>query len=328
MPITQENLVRYARETAEQLALEDPSLVAAYLTGSLRSDTPFLGNATDIDIVFVHIGEPKTRREVFPLTPDVHLDIVHNPRSLYDKPRELRIHPWLGPELYDPLPLHATGHFFEFVQAGVRGRYHDPVNVQARSHALAEEARRLLRDLRTRSTHGPEQVLGFLRCAYLAGNAIAVLAGNPLSERRFLLQLPARTRAVGQPGLASGLFHLLGADLVDAATLTSYLKEWEKAFGEAGSVPGIDIRINPARLGYYKKAFDVMLASETPQAMLWPLMLTWTLSASVLAPLRNVRWRSACVTLGLDEGSFGERMEGLDHFLDIVDAIRSGSGSQ
>jgi hypothetical protein len=130
MNLTRAALIRIAKETVEKSALSDPELVAAYLTGSLRTENPFLGNATDIDIVFVHTGEPKIHREIVPLTPEIHLDIIHNPRSLYDKPRELRVHPWLGPELYDPLPLYVTRHFFEFIQAGVRDRYHEPVNVQ------------------------------------------------------------------------------------------------------------------------------------------------------------------------------------------------------
>ena len=73
--------------------MSDPGLVAAYLTGSLRSENPFLGNTTDIDIVFIHAEELSIRREVLPLTPEVHLDIVHNPRRDYKKPKELRLHP-------------------------------------------------------------------------------------------------------------------------------------------------------------------------------------------------------------------------------------------
>ena len=112
MYITRESLIRVAKETAQKTALSDTGLVPAYLTGSLRTEAPFLGNAADIDIVFVHAGEPKIHREILPLTPEIHLDIVHNPRSLYDKPKELRVHPWLGPELYDPLPLYITLHLF------------------------------------------------------------------------------------------------------------------------------------------------------------------------------------------------------------------------
>ena len=322
MYITRESLIRVAKETVQKSALSDPGLVAAYLTGSLRTEAPFLGKATDIDIVFVHAGEPKIRREIIPLTPEVHLDIVHNPRSLYNRPKELRVHPWLGPELYDPLPLFVTQHFFEFIQAGVRDRYHEPDNVQVRSRRLAEGARQVWRKLDPLQAHDPEQVLVYLKSIALAANAVSLLTGDLLTERRFLLQFPARTKAAGQPGLAAGLLHLLGADQVDAAMLAAFLPEWEKTFLEAAGNPSVDRSISAVRLGYYKLAFESILASETPQAILWPLLLTWTLSVSVLPPSWNVRWRSACGALGLDEGSFGERLEGLDHFLDEVEAIQ------
>lgn len=321
MLISRKNLLRIAKETALKSTLSDPGLVAAYLTGSLRSDNPFLGNATDIDIVFIHEGEPKIHREILPLTPEIHLDIFHNPRSLYDRPKELRVHPWLGPELYDPLPLYDPQHFFEFIQAGVRDRYHEPANNQLRSQHLAENARQAWSNLHTTQTHGPEQVLGYLKSISLAANAVALLAGDPLAERRFLLQFPARAQAAGQPGLAPIVVSLLDRNQVDKTSLTGFLPEWEKAFIEAASIPAVNRRIATARLRYYRLAFDSMLESETPQTMLWPLMLTWTLSVSVLPPERENRWRSACATLGLDEVSFGERLDGLDHLLDTVEAL-------
>lgn len=148
-------LIRIAEETAQKRAMSDPGLVAAYLTGSLRSENPFLGNTTDIDIVFIHAEELSIRREVLPLTPEVHLDIVHNPRRDYKKPKELRLHPWLGPELYDPLPLYVTQQFFEFVQAGVRDKYFEPVNVLARSRRLAESARQTWSQLQLGQASGP-----------------------------------------------------------------------------------------------------------------------------------------------------------------------------
>jgi hypothetical protein len=322
MLITRRNLLRIAKETALKSALSDAELVAAYLTGSLRSDNPFLGNATDIDIVFVHARVPKTHREIIPLTPEIHLDIFHNPRSLYDKPKELRVHPWLGPELYNPLPLYDPQHFFEFIQAGVRDRYDEPANVQLRSHHLAENARQVWSNLQTAQTYGPEQVLGYLKSISLAANAVALLAGDPLAERRFLLQFPARAQAAGQPGLAAVVLSLLGGNEVDETTLAGFLPEWEKAFIEAAGIPTVNRRIAAARLEYYSLAFGSMLESETPQTILWPLMLTWTLSISVLPPLWGVPWRSACATLELDEASFGERLDGLDHLLDTVEAIQ------
>jgi hypothetical protein len=296
--------------------------VAAYLTGSVRTDNPFLGNATDIDIVFVHTGEPKIRREILPLTPEIHLDIVHNPRSLYDKPKELRVHPWLGPELYDPLPLYVTRHFFEFIQAGVRDRYNDPASVLVRSRCLAEAARQFWANLHPGQSHGPEQVMDYLKSISLAANAVALLSGDLLSERRFLLQFPERSQATGHPELAADLLNLLGAGQVDAAALAGYLPEWEKTFIEAAGSQAAKKNISSARLGYYKLAFESLLSGPTPHAVLWPLLFTWTQSITVLPTEWNVRWRSACVALGLDDASFGERLIELDHFMDSVEAMQ------
>jgi hypothetical protein len=65
-----------------------------------------------------------------------------------------------------------------------------------------------------------------------------------------------------------------------------------------------------------------MLAGELPQAMLWPLLLTWTRAVAVLPPAGELRWRSACAMLGLDEASFSQRLSGLDHFLDGIEAMQ------
>ncbi len=321
MQLSRAALIRIARETAEKAALSDPNLVAAYLTGSLLTSDPFIGNATDVDIVFVHPGEPKIRREIIPLTPEIHLDIFHHPRTDYEKPKELRIHPWLGPELYDALPLLVSRHFFEFVQAGVRDRYHEPATVQARSHQLAQAARQTWSSLQTSPVHGPALVLDYLKSVSMAANAIAILTGNPLAERRFLLQFPARTVAAGQPELAGRLLDLLGGNSIDRDTLVGRLGDWEKDFLDATPSPAVDKRIAAPRLGYYKLAFQSILSGEFPQAMLWPLILTWTLAVNVLPAGGDLRWRPVCGMLGLDEGSFSGRLVELDHFLDSIEAL-------
>jgi len=357
MRITRETLIRIAKETAQKRALADPGLVAAYLTGSLRSENPFLGNSTDIDIVLVHAGQPKVRREILPVTPEIHLDIVHNPRSEYNKPKELRIHPWLGPELYDPLPLYVTQHFLEFVQAGVRAGYDEPVNVLARARRNAEHARQIWSGLQLSQETGPARLLSYLKGLNHAANAVALLTGGPLAERRFLLQFQERAEAAGAPGLAAGLLGLLGGAQVDAATLSKFLTEWEKTFDEADSRNKVHApspvqetglprgnrdypapsgnrdypapsgnRDYPAsiaapRLAYYKLAFEAMLAGESPQSVLWPMIHTWTLSAAVLPPTHQSKWQAACETLGLTGEAFNERLEGLDRFLDTIEEL-------
>jgi hypothetical protein len=330
MRITRETLLRIAKETAQKRALSDPGLVAAYLTGSLRSDNPFIGNATDIDIIMVHAEHPKVHREIAPLTPEIHLDIVHRPRSDYDKPKELRVHPWLGPEIYDPQPLYVTQHFFEFVQAGVRDKYHEPASVLTRARRTVEEARQGWSALLLSQTSSPELLNEYLKTVNQAANAVALLTGGPLAERRFLLQFPGRAEAAGKPELTARLLNLLGAGSVSAETLAGFLPEWQKAFLEAAGNPQVDGCIATARLGYYKLAFEALLASETPQAVVWPLIHTWTLSVAILSPTWKIHWRSACETFGLDEGAFDARLEELDQFLDIVeemlDALATSQG--
>jgi hypothetical protein len=321
MRLTRETLVTIARETVEKRIHSGAGLVAAYLTGSLLTENPFLGTATDIDLVFVHGKEPRVRREIVAITPEVHLDIRHNTRVEYDRPRELRIHPWMGPEMYDPMPLYVTQHFFEFVQAGVRDRYHDPANVLARSQRLATASRQVWDQIKTSQASGPELLIFYLSAVQLAANAVGLLAGGPLSERRLLLQLPARAEAAGAPGLAAGLFGLVGAKDVGRERLAELLPEWEKAFLEAAHRPQVEARISPARLGYYKLAFEALLESETPQALIWPMINTWTLAVAVLPAAWNKSWKSACETLGIDEPSLGQRMDGLDRYLDTIEEL-------
>jgi hypothetical protein len=321
MRINRETLIRIAKETAQKRALSDRGLVAAYLTGSLRTNDPFLGGATDIDIVFVHAEPPKERREIVPLTPEIHIDIVHNPRSDYDKPKELRVHPWLGPELYDPLPLYVTQHFFEFVQAGVRAEYDEPANVLARARRMAQTARELWSGLQLSQETGPALLLAYLKAVNHAANTVALLNGGPLAERRFLLQFAERAEAAGKPVLITDLFSLLGGGKMDTAALVALLPEWEKSFADAAGKPRVHENIATPRLAYYKLAFNAILAGESPQTALWPLIHTWTLASQVLPPTRQSKWLAACETLGLARAALEGRVEQLDHFLDAIEEL-------
>jgi hypothetical protein len=319
MRITRENLVRIAKETAQKQAYSDPGIVAAYLTGSLRGDSPLIGNTTDIDIVFVHDRPVAAVREIIPLTPEIHLDILHNPRGEYDKPKALRVDPWLGPELYDPLPLFGTGHFFEFVQAGVRDKFNESESVLLRSRGLAETARQRWSALQLSTPDGPDWLLDYLNCLFTAANAVALMSGAPLAERRLLLEFPARADAAGLPNLVTDLFHLAGAGKLDTAGLSGLLPDWESAFVAAGSSPAADKRVALPRLRYYKSAFEAMLAGDVPQAVIWPLMLTWSLAVASLPDLWLEHWRMASQMLGLAGAELDEKMDGLDHFLDGIE---------
>ncbi|NCP16457.1 hypothetical protein GW866_05370, partial [bacterium] len=239
MHLLLESMIQIAKEAAVQRADSNHDIVAAYLTGSVLDRDPFLGDTADIDLVLVHAQEPKIRREIVSLTPEIHLDIKHNPRREYAHPRQLRVHPWLGPEMYDPLMLYESEHFFQFVQAGLRDKFHEPVNTLQRARRNTDHARQMCNGLQTPAESGPALVLKYLKAVNHAANAVAILNGMPLAERRLLLQFPARAEAAGRPGLPAGLLGLLGAQNADIFALAGSLPEWEKDFQEAASRPNV-----------------------------------------------------------------------------------------
>jgi hypothetical protein len=325
MRVTRESLIRIAKENAQERAFNDRDIVAAYLMGSLVSDSdPVFGGAADIDLVFVHHQRPGILREIVKLTPDFHLDIVHRSKDEFKSPRELRGDPLLGYEMYDPLLLYQREKFFEFVQAGLRAgfEFHAPALVLARCRKLLAQAREGwidLSDIRADKA-GPVQVKQFLQAVYHAANAIAELNGGPLAERRFLLEFPARAQSAERPNFTATLFNLLGASSIEGApVISSWLDEWKIAFLAASESAKVDQHVHSARLNYYEKAIEALLASESPLTSLWPLIHTWTLSANVLKNEQIKPWQTACEQLGLLGSNFEQRVSDLDHYLDEIE---------
>ena len=324
MRVTRESLIRIARETAQERAYNNKELIASYLTGSLLTEEPFLGGVTDIDLVLVTASTPPMSREIVALTPDFHLDISYRSKADYDPPRELRVNPWLGYEIYDPMLLHESRHFFEFTQAAVRAgsEFHEPALMLQRCRTLLEHGRKIWFDLMDiGSKAGPKDVRKYLKSLYHAVNSIAELNGPPLPERRLLLMFPALAEQAERPGLSVGLLGLLGGTDLDASSLEGWLPEWGTMFKAAFETGKADPRIHIARLNYYRKCYEAMLRSDTPTVMLWPLLSTWTRAAVALSEEETGPWQDACNTLGLTGKSFAERVEGLDHYLDEVDIL-------
>ena len=326
MRVTRESLIRIAKETAQQRAFNDRDIIAAYLTGSLASDQvdPMLGGTTDIDIIFVHSTEPKHRREFVRLTPDFHVDISHRAKAEFKRPRELRLDPWLGWEMYDPMLLFEREKFFEFVQAGLRAgfEFNAPIPALHRSRLLLSQARQTWRELLgIGDTVTPQDVLQYMKSLFHAVNAVAELSGPPLHERRLLLEFPSRAEAAQRPGMTEGLYGLLGASELNATVMSGWLSNWKLAFEAAMENSRVDPLIHNTRLNYYEKAIQTMLESDNPRAALWPLLQTWTLAAEVLPDHAMDAWRSVCGQLGLTVVGIEEHVEGLDHFLDEVEGL-------
>ncbi|HXD09788.1 MAG TPA: hypothetical protein VN653_06985, partial [Anaerolineales bacterium] len=321
MRVTRESLIRIAKETAQERVYNDQDIIAAYLTGSFASGEvdPLLGGAADIDIIFVHTTEPKHRREFVRLTPDFHLDIGHRAKAEFKRPRELRLDPWLGWEMYDPMLLLEREKFFEFVQAGLRAgfEFNAPAPALHRSRLLLAQARQTWRQLlEIEDALTPQDVLQYMQSLYYAVNAVAELSGPPLHERRLLLEFPARANAAQRPGMTDSLYALLGVSELDTAAIPSWLPHWKLAFESAMENSRVDSRIHPARVNYYEKAIQTMLAGDNPPAALWSLLQTWSLAAEVLPESTLDSWRSACSQLEMTAPGMEEHVHGLDHFLD------------
>ena len=327
MRVTRETLIRIARETAQERAYNnEKDVIAAYLTGSLLGDAdPMIGGTADIDLVFVHAASPMQVREFVRLTPDFHLDISHRARADFKSPRELRGDPWLGWEMFAPMLIFEREKFFDFTLAAVRGGsdFESAPMVLQRCRQMLSHGRQIWFDLSDIGEKaGPKEVTKYMKSLFHAGNAVAELNGPPIYERRFLLDFPARAETAERPGMATGMLGLLGVPGgMDPGVIIGWLEDWKSAFNAAAETSGRDARINSARLNYYEKAIRAILETETPEAALWPLLNTWTLSVAALPDGWTGPWRLACEPLGLVGARFAEHVEGLDQFLDEVEIL-------
>jgi predicted nucleotidyltransferase len=326
MRVTRESLIRIAKETVQQRTFNDRGIIAAYLTGSLvqKDIEPNLGGSSDIDIIFVHADEPKYRREFVKLTPDFHVDISHRARVEFKRPRELRVDPWLGWEMYDPMLLYEREKFFEFIQAGLRAgfEFNAPAPALQRSRTLLSHGRQIWRDLLEVSNEPlPRDVVKFMKSLFHGVNAVAELSGPPLQERRLMLEFPARAETARRPEMIAMLTDLMGGTSLDPEQIRSWIGDWKLAFEGAAGNTRVDARIHPARLNYYEKAILAMLEGSTPYSALWPLLQTWSMTVEVLPDYAVNAWLSACSQLGFTVAGFEDRVNGLDHFLDEVEAL-------
>ncbi|MEW5867944.1 MAG: hypothetical protein AB1894_01605 [Chloroflexota bacterium] len=321
MRITQDTLLRIAQDTVDRRARAERNLVAAYLCGSLLGEDYLLGGAADIDLVLIHIDTPSQEREIVSLTDEVHLDIAHHGQKLYRQARQLRPHPWVGPTLSTCKMLYDPQHFLDFTQASVRGQFDRSDYVLQRSRQQADQARRIWLCYQTEPpAPGPQSVFGYLRAVGQAANAIASLNGPPLTERRLLLGFPERAAAVDRPGLYAGLLGLLGAAYLEPDSLSAWLPGWRAAYCAipAEKAPA---RLHPSRRLYYQRAFEAILVGPAPQAVLWPLLRTWTLAILQL-PLDSAEWQAwqrAFEFLGLLDVASSDRLDALDAYLDQVE---------
>lgn len=325
MRLTRDTLIKTARDTALQRARSSRRIICIYLTGSVLEEAPLLGGTTDIDLVIIQDSEPIQPREIIRLTDEIHLDIAYYAQAVFSQPRHLRGDPWLGPFIYSkPMVFHDTQHWFDFTQASTGAQFFQPDYVLQRASTLAQASRQAWMGLESspQVTH-TQKVYTYMDALQNAGNALVCLTGEskPLSERRFLLQLPQRLQELHQPDLLSGLTGLVMEDPAQLEGVwTGWLQSWKDAYTEVSSQEAPPARLHPARMLYYQSA-AAALWEENPTAAAWLLFRTWTQAASRLpeGSAALTAWQQACQLLHLDPDHFPQRLQNLDHYLDRVE---------
>jgi hypothetical protein len=323
MRITQDLLYKFARETVKQRQRSEPDLHAAYLCGSVLSESPLLGGVTDIDLVLVHKYQTPVDRETVGVTNDVSLDIVHKRQEDFNQPRSLRQDPWMGyPLTHNHILLFDTDHWLEFVQSSVSADFHRPDNVLSRvNHFLNEAREQWFSLIQTPSETHTAWLHRYLEILALAANAISGLIGPPLTTRRFLTSFNQRTLTLGVPNLITGFLGLLGFSDQERGSLARWAEGLDADFNHLLEVAVPPVHLTACRQPYYLEGVKALMENETPNQALWPLLRIWTdLHLSMPEPSPGLEvWQDCLNSLNLTEDQSSNKGTALDAYLDTLE---------
>ncbi|MCH8094487.1 MAG: hypothetical protein IH953_07825 [Chloroflexi bacterium] len=314
MILTTEKLLTLARKEAESRH----GIVSGYVIGSAAGGDPVFGGTADVDLVLIHEYEPALLREIVPLSDEVHLDITHHSKRRYERPRELRVDPWLGPAMCEPIFLHDPTHFFEWAQASVRGQFHRPDNVLARSKAFLRRAHTSMREL-----EGEQRWLrGWLRALLETSNAVASLEGFPAAGRRLMPQLESKLTAVGHPEIHGRFLRLLGAERFVQSEAEEWVTSWTNTVNAASKLSS-DPELAAGRRDYYLGGYLSMIEEGSAVQILWPLLATWdrAIHAISLSSESQLHWSQVLDTLELSIDHASRREAELYDLMDQVEGV-------
>jgi len=323
MRITRDILLNLAREHAAKFSARDRGLVCVYLTGSLlRTDEPFIGGVTDIDLICVHDRPVDAPREIVRINADVHLDIAHYTQEDFSPARKLRLDPWIGGALdLGAVSLQDSEHWFDLMRSTAISQYWQPSNVVARCRGFLKTARRNWQELEDGSIpQGIKRISAFLDAIRATANAVAVISGMPLPVRRLFLELPERAQQVDLPDLTGELIGLFTSDVVSDDQWKPWLASLTAGFNALKEAKAVPPSIHPNRRNYFEKAIAIM-SEVRPAAAVWVLLDVWTMIASVLPKSSDPykEWQTFSHQLKLDAKTLPTRLNALDGILDQVE---------
>lgn len=323
MRVTRNMLLETARNYVKDQTFNNPDIACVFLIGSLAGEDPFLGESTDIDLVFIHNTEPAFSREIYSLGDDFQFDILHYPRRVFNQPKDLRQDPWLGCLFCDaPFVLYDSYHFYDYLRAGIFSNFFSPSNIYARSQSFYTSARDRWMNLQHQvDEFSADTVYDYLLTLYDAGNCIISLTGKPLPERRFLSGLETCTTYLGRPGLASGMRDLYGLNDYTAFPWETHLQQMNTAIAALSEKSYCPPQFSSTRFKYYQQAVS-FYQTDRPDEALWILFWVWTNVIHALpkrAP-EGKDWKSFCEQTNFTKDIFSLKIQQLDSYLEAVDA--------
>jgi hypothetical protein len=318
--ITRKKLLELALRETEQRASHG-NVISGYIIGSVAKGAPLLGGTADIDLVLIHDEDPAVTREMVPLSHQVHLDIAHHAKDLYASPRDLRVHPWLGPAICEPVFLYDPQHFFEWAQAGARGQFFRPDHTHARARAFLSRARQ---------ARGLLPLAGrwlriYTRAVLEAANAAVSLCHFPVAGRRLTHALRHASDELDLPVVYDGFIRLLGADNINQWNVPEMLSSWAKAFDAASQISEAP-ELAPCRRNYYQSGFHIFVEAGHAEAIAWALLTSWeqaihALTLSEIAAPHIPAWESSLASLELMENCAEKRGQELERYIDHIEEI-------
>jgi hypothetical protein len=316
--VTRDKLIDLARAESEMRG-QTEDVISGYLIGSVANGEPLIEGTADIDLVLIHQFNPARSRELLPVSENIHFDITHHHSDLYTHPPDLRIHPWLGPSMCEPIFLYDPEHFFERAQAGVRGQFYQIDYFHARSIAFLDRARQFKLNM----MHEVAWITSYTHSILEAFNALVTLGGFPVAGRRMVLILQERLNEMGLEEHFFSFQNLLGGDTLSRDHLLDWLIAWEETFIAAGYHSPM---FNPARKNYFLHAFRYLIDSGSFTAILWNLITTWNQANEILRnagesfPAETI-WKDVLFKLKLSPEFMAPRAAELEAHLDNIEYI-------
>lgn len=324
MRISQEMLIKLAKDLVANRARTDKDLVAVYLTGSVAQGEPLLGGSTDIDLTFVHKEQPPVKREVLRITYEISFDIEHHHQSFYTYHRRLRQNPYIGFALCNHQNILLDhDHWLEFIQAGVSSRFDAPEYVYQRAQQFGDKVRKQWFDLNDPQEVPWESWMSlYFDMVGTAANAIASLDGPVLTTRRFMFDFAKRAEALELLPMVGELTRLLGNENMSESLYKQWQPVWLETIEAANKKSDCPLNISKVRKAYFIQAIEAMAESGALHATLWPLFETWQQALSCLDEAEaHQNWHSFLAELGFAKERQGYLLHALDHFVDQTERI-------